>query len=129
MTHANTLHTPDVLDTLADINPNSVLAEARKIREAATRHTQGSYDALFSAAAHDDVTLPLSLRFWFATKISGWQQDEQLQRFYAERLADFPEPTLTPALQLALDHAERLTKTPCRPPHPTSTRWSERAGQ
>ncbi len=32
--------------------------------------------------------------------------------FYAERLADFPEPTLTPTLQLALDHAERLTKTP-----------------
>ncbi|MFJ5364567.1 alkylhydroperoxidase domain protein [Pectobacterium punjabense] len=127
MTHANTLHTPDVLDTLADINPNSVLAEARKIREAATRHTQGSYDALFSAAAHDDVTLPLSLRFWFATKISGWQQDEQLQRFYAERLADFPEPTLTPALQLALDHAERLTKTPVQAA-PSHVNALERAG-
>ncbi|GKW12858.1 alkyl hydroperoxide reductase AhpD [Pectobacterium carotovorum subsp. carotovorum] len=127
MTHANTLHTPDVLDTLADINPNSALAEARKIREAATRHTQGSYDALFSAAAHDDVTLPLSLRFWFATKISGWQQDEQLQRFYAERLADFPEPTLTPALQLALDHAERLTKTPVQAA-PSHVNALERAG-
>ncbi|MDG0798125.1 alkylhydroperoxidase domain protein [Pectobacterium punjabense] len=127
MTHANTLHMPDVLDTLADINPNSVLAEARKIREAATRHTQGSYDALFSAAAHDDVTLPLSLRFWFATKISGWQQDEQLQRFYAERLADFPEPTLTPALQLALDHAERLTKTPVQAA-PSHVNALERAG-
>ncbi|AYH07869.1 alkylhydroperoxidase domain protein [Pectobacterium parmentieri] len=112
MTHANTLHTHDVLDALADISPDSTLAEARKTREAATRHTQGSYDALFNAAAHDNATLPLSLRFWFATKISGWQQDEQLQHFYAERLADFPEPTLTPALQLALDHAERLTKTP-----------------
>ncbi|MBI0549694.1 alkylhydroperoxidase domain protein [Pectobacterium parmentieri] len=112
MTHANTLHTHDVLDALAEISPDSTLAEARKTREAATRHTQGSYDALFNAAAHDNATLPLSLRFWFATKISGWQQDEQLQHFYAERLADFPEPTLTPALQLALDHAERLTKTP-----------------
>ncbi|QHQ17854.1 alkylhydroperoxidase domain protein [Pectobacterium parmentieri] len=112
MTHANTSHTHDVLDALADISPDSTLAEARKTREAATRHTQGSYDALFNAAAHDNATLPLSLRFWFATKISGWQQDEQLQHFYAERLADFPEPTLTPALQLALDHAERLTKTP-----------------
>ncbi|MBT9182703.1 alkylhydroperoxidase domain protein [Pectobacterium punjabense] len=127
MTHANTLHTPDVLYTLADISPNSALAEARKIREAATRHTQGSYDALFSAAAHDDVTLPLSLRFWFATKISGWQQDEQLQRFYAERLADFPEPTLTPALQLALDHAERLTKTPVQAA-PSHVNALERAG-
>ncbi|AFI92685.1 alkylhydroperoxidase domain protein [Pectobacterium parmentieri] len=112
MTHANTLHTHDVLDALAEISPDSTLAEARKTREAATRHTQGSYNALFNAAAHDNATLPLSLRFWFATKISGWQQDEQLQHFYAERLADFPEPTLTPALQLALDHAERLTKTP-----------------
>ncbi|UVO08319.1 alkylhydroperoxidase domain protein [Pectobacterium polonicum] len=111
MTHANTLHTHDILNALAEISPDSALAEARKTR-AATRHTQGSYDALFNAAAHDDVTLPLSLRFWFATKISDWQQDEQLQHFYAERLADFPKPTLTPALQLALDHAERLTKTP-----------------
>ncbi|MEI7176910.1 alkylhydroperoxidase domain protein [Pectobacterium carotovorum] len=112
MTHANTLHTHDVLDALAEISPDSALADARKTRDAATRHTQGSYDALFNADAADNATLPLSLRFWFATKISGWQQDEQLQHFYAERLADFPEPSLTPALQLALDHAERLTKTP-----------------
>ncbi|AFR01466.1 alkyl hydroperoxide reductase AhpD [Pectobacterium carotovorum subsp. carotovorum] len=112
MTHANTLHTQDVLDALAEISPDSALAAARKTRDAATRHTQGSYDALFNADAADNATLPLSLRFWFATKISGWQQDDQLQHFYAERLADFPEPALTPALQLALDHAERLTKTP-----------------
>ncbi|MDE8743392.1 alkylhydroperoxidase domain protein [Pectobacterium polaris] len=112
MTHANTLHTHDVLDALAEISPDSALAAARKTRDAAARHTQGSYDALFNADAADSSTLPLSLRFWFATKISGWQQDEQLQHFYAERLTDFPEPALTPALQLALDHAERLTKTP-----------------
>ncbi|MBE5212966.1 alkylhydroperoxidase domain protein [Pectobacterium sp. A535-S3-A17] len=112
MTHANTLHTYDVLDALAEISSDSALAAARKTREAATRHTQGSYDALFNADAADDATLPLSLRFWFATKISGWQQDDQLQHFYTERLADFPQPALTPALQLALDHAERLTKTP-----------------
>lgn len=114
MTHANTLHTHDVLDALAEISPDSALAAARKTRDAATRHTQGSYDALFNADAADNATLPLSLRFWFATKISGWQQDEQLQHFYAERLADFPEPSLAPALQLALDHAERLTKTPVK---------------
>ncbi|MDL5386751.1 hypothetical protein QSI17_22210, partial [Aeromonas hydrophila] len=77
------------------ISPDSALAAARKTRDAATRHTQGSYEALFNANATDDATLPLSLRFWFATKISGWQQDEQLQRFYAERLSDFPEPALT----------------------------------
>ncbi|ACX90153.1 uncharacterized peroxidase-related enzyme [Pectobacterium parmentieri WPP163] len=127
MTHANTSHTHDVLDALADISPDSTLAAARKTREAATRHTQGSYDALFNAAAHDNATLPLSLRFWFATKISGWQQDEQLQHFYAERLADFPEPTLTPALQLALDHAERLTKTPVQAA-PSHVNMLEQAG-
>ncbi|MCA5928308.1 alkylhydroperoxidase, partial [Pectobacterium brasiliense] len=72
MTHANTLHTQDVLDALAEISPDSALDAARKTRDAATRHTQGSYDALFNADAADDATLPLSLRFWFATKISGW---------------------------------------------------------
>jgi hypothetical protein len=37
----------DLLDSLAGIAPDSELAAARQTREAATRHTQGSYEALF----------------------------------------------------------------------------------
>jgi hypothetical protein len=41
------LHAHDLLDSLAGIAPDSELAAARQTREAATRHTQGSYEALF----------------------------------------------------------------------------------
>ena len=102
----------DILDSLAGIGPNSPLAAARQTRDAATRHTQGSYDAIFTADTEEDSALPLSLRFWLAEKITLLQQDEILQRFYADRLADFPAPTLTPALQRAQAWVERLTTAP-----------------
>ncbi|PWC17568.1 alkylhydroperoxidase [Brenneria roseae subsp. roseae] len=111
-TSSHHIHSHDVLNVLAEIPADSELANARKTREAATRHTQGSYEALFSAPSREETSLPLSLRLWLAEKIGGWHQDDVLQRFYADRLADFPAPELTPALQLALAHAERLTQNP-----------------
>ena len=37
----------DILAELAEIAPDSALAAARAVREAATRHAQGSYETLF----------------------------------------------------------------------------------
>ncbi|PWC15242.1 alkylhydroperoxidase domain protein [Brenneria corticis] len=115
----------DVLDALAEITPDSELAAARKTREAATRHIQGSYEAIF--AAGEEEALPLSLRFWLAEKVSGWHQDEQLQRFYAARAAETGEPPSTPARQLALAHAELLTRSPINAEAP-QLRALEQAG-
>lgn len=112
MTLADTLVSHDILDTLAGIDPNSALADARHTRDAATRHTQGSYEAIFSADRDALSALPLSLRFWLAEKISLWLEDERLQDFYAQRLADFPAPAATAALVLAQEWAERLTREP-----------------
>lgn len=105
-----TQSTSDMLDTLAEIAPDSPLAQARATRDAATRHAQGSYEALFSHTESSD--LPLALRFFIAEKVSGWHQNTRLQHFYAQRLADFPAPTPNAALDRALEHAERLTHQP-----------------
>lgn len=112
MSEVLTAVSPDILDSLGGIDPASSLAAARQTREAATRHTQGSYEAIFSAVAAENSELPLSLRFWLAEKIALLQQDEILQRFYAERLADFPLPDTSPALQRAQAWVERLTTAP-----------------
>lgn len=102
----------DILDLLGGIDPASSLAAARQTREAATRHTQGSYEAIFSAAAEENSALPLSQRFWLAEKIALLLQDDILQRFYAERQADFPPANPSPALQHAQAWVERLTTAP-----------------
>lgn len=112
MSEVLTAVSPDILGLLGGIDPTSSLAAARQTREAATRHTQGSYEAIFSAVAAENSDLPLSLRFWLAEKIALLLQDDILQRFYAERLADFPAPHLSPALQRAQSWAERLTTAP-----------------
>lgn len=112
MSEVLTAVSPDILDALGGIDSASSLAAARQTREAATRHTQGSYEAIFNAAADENSSLPLSLRFWLAEKIALLQQDDILQRFYAEHLADFPAPDTSPALQRAQAWVERLTTAP-----------------
>lgn len=103
--------TPDLLDRLAEITPESELAQARQTRDVATRHTEGSYQALF-AATEAPGALTLALRFWLAEQISDWHQDSLLQQYYAERGAAYPVPEQTPALSVALAHARRLTQQP-----------------
>ncbi|ATA23716.1 alkylhydroperoxidase domain protein [Brenneria goodwinii] len=106
-----TRHDHDILNTLAEIAPGSELAQARHTRKAATRHSEGSYRALFTDIDESNA-LPLSLRLWLAESISAWHQDSPLQRFYAQRRKEFPAPPPTPAIDAALAHAERLTRDP-----------------
>lgn len=112
------LHTYDLLDNLAGITPGSELAAARQTREAATRHIQGSYEALFSARAVQG-RLTLAARFWLAAQISNWLRDSILQRYYEQRGKDFTAPDVTPALNAALAHARTLTL------HPVSAQESD----
>ncbi|MCG8710232.1 alkylhydroperoxidase domain protein [Brenneria sp. 4F2] len=100
----------DILTTLAEISPDSELAQARHTRNAATQHTEGSYRALFTDIDENNP-LPRSIRWWLAENISAWHQDLQLQLFYAGRRKNLPTPQ-TPAAAAALRHAERLTFEP-----------------
>lgn len=71
----------DLLAALADIDPASELAQARAERHAATQHTQGSYDVLFS---QDDEDLPLAERFALAAQVATWHGASSLEAHYRQ---------------------------------------------
>ena len=73
----------DLLAALADIDPASQLALARKERQAATQHTQGSYEVLFG---EDDADLPLQWRFAFAAQVADWHGATRLQAHYQQQV-------------------------------------------
>ena len=98
--------TSDLLDELAEIKPASALAEARATRSAATEHTQGSYNILFSSAGKH---FPLSWRFAIARQVALWHQTPQLADHYASQ---FSQPADGAGFQLALAQAETLSFTP-----------------
>lgn len=89
----------DILAELAEIAPGSPLAEARAVRDAATRHAQGSYETLFS---QQDATFALDERFAVAAKVAKWHNAPALAAHYAGfGLADPTSDRLTPALTFA----------------------------
>lgn len=103
----------DLLATLAEIEPGSTLAQARETRDAATLHTQGSYDALFNSN-ENLAEFPLADRLALAQQIARWHNDIQLGAHYAERLNALSDDASTSRqkLQSALAHAERLSFKP-----------------
>lgn len=97
---------PDLLAGLADIHPDSALAQARATREAATRHAQGSYEALFSQPEGD---FPLTARYALAAQVAEWHGEAGLQAHYAQRA----QPVAASAHhEQALAFARRLTFEP-----------------
>lgn len=97
----------DLLQQLAGIAPGSALAEARLIRDAATEHSQGSYDVLFSPAAGQGLSR--DVRLALAQQIARWHGEERLADHYASEL-NGRQPDA--ALQPLQDHAELLTFKP-----------------
>ncbi|TDQ23437.1 alkylhydroperoxidase domain protein [Raoultella sp. BIGb0149] len=116
----------DILAELADIAPNSALAEARAVREAATRHAQGSYETLFGQEEED---FPLSERFAVAAKVAKLHQADALAAHYAGfGLADPTSPRLIPALGFArLLTFTPIEATPAALQTLTHAGWSLRA--
>ena len=89
----------DILAELAEISPDSPLAVARAVRDAATRHAQGSYEVLFS---QQDEDFPPDERFAVAAKVAKLHQADALAAHYAGfGLADPTSARLTPALAFA----------------------------
>ncbi|MFY9994028.1 MAG: alkylhydroperoxidase domain protein [Leclercia sp.] len=89
----------DILAELAEIVPGSPLEQARRTREAATRHAQGSYETLFS---QQDADFALDERFAVAAKVAKWHNADALAAHYAGfGLADPTSLRLTPALTFA----------------------------
>ncbi|WAT02561.1 alkylhydroperoxidase domain protein [Rouxiella chamberiensis] len=113
----------DLLATLADIAPDSSLARARHTRQAATEHSQGSYDALFNSNENLQ-DFPLAERLLLAQQIARWHNDIQLGAHYAERLNALKSQNDTPRghYSAALAHAERLS---FKPAHATAGHLQE----
>ena len=96
----------DILAELAEIAPGSALAAARAVREAATRHAQGSYETLFGQQDND---FPLDERFAVAARVAKLHESDALAAHYAGfGIADPTSPQLVPALAFA----RLLTFTP-----------------
>ncbi len=112
----------DLLQQLAGIAAESALAAARQTRDAATEHTQGSYDLLFSAHNGDDF--PLTARLAIAQQVAYWHGEPRLAEHYAARQAGAQPGE---KWQSALSHAERLTFKPAAA-EPAHLRELEQAG-
>ncbi|WP_336984850.1 alkylhydroperoxidase domain protein [Cedecea sp. USHLN005] len=97
----------DLLNHLAGVIPGTALAEAREIRDAATAHAQGSYEALFGEASSSGLSLPERLHL--ARRVADWHDDARLTDHYAQSLAGQPASERFSAW---LDHAERLSFQP-----------------
>jgi CMD domain protein len=87
--------TPDIIDTLAGLEPGSPLALIRDRKPVTRQNAQESYRALFEPADVGDVTL--QERFVAATFVSGLHAQDEITAFYAARLATTapPEPLLS----------------------------------
>ncbi|MDO6406678.1 alkylhydroperoxidase domain protein [Pantoea phytobeneficialis] len=96
----------DLLAALADIDPASELAQARAQRDAATRHTQGSYEVLFGQ--HDD-DFPLPARFALAAQVAAWHGEVTLQAHYQQQASGAQHSARDEA---ARAFAERLSFRP-----------------
>jgi uncharacterized protein YciW len=76
------------------------------VREAATRHAQGSYETLFGQQDND---FPLDERFAVAARVAKLHESDALAAHYAGfGIADPTSPRLAPALAFA----RLLTFTP-----------------
>ncbi|MHA6313865.1 alkylhydroperoxidase domain protein [Pantoea sp. S-LA4] len=78
----------DLLNALADIDPDSDLARARQVRHAATQHTQGSYALLFS---QQDEDFPLPDRLTLAAQLAEWHAQPGLQAHYLQQRSLQPD--------------------------------------
>ncbi|CAI0734848.1 Uncharacterized protein conserved in bacteria [Serratia quinivorans] len=105
-----TLHNDDLLAVLAEIAPDSGLAQARATRQAATDAIQASYLALFAPADAGDFSVVQRLQI--AQRISEWHADKTLAAHYAGLLQQQGGAEDNPRLLAALDHAERLAFKP-----------------
>lgn len=104
-----TLADADVLERLADIRPDSSLAAARRLRDAASRAIQESYRVLTDA--DDGIDFPRSERLEVARQVALWHGDSRLADFYALLPAQ-KTPTDSARLEAALVHAQRVSHHP-----------------
>lgn len=102
----------NLLQRLGSLPATGALAEARIRRDAATRHTQGSYRALFEDIGE---SVPgLSARLQTAAHVAHLNANSQLWQHYEQLAGGLPDSAASgaPAIAPALEYAERVTLRP-----------------
>jgi alkylhydroperoxidase domain protein len=109
---ANELLDNNLLQRLGELPAYGALTEARVWREAATRHTQGSYQALFEAFG--DAPPVLATRLQVAAEVAHLNANTQLAEHYRQQLQIplSPATEASPEIAAALNYAARVTLQP-----------------
>jgi len=97
----------DIIDLVAGLDPESLLALLRRQRPDALRHTEGSYHALLHPADPGGVTA--AERAAIARRVAELNRDVALTGHYAAKAADDAEPG---RLSVILSHVDLLTREP-----------------
>lgn len=116
--------TLDLMNQLAGLQPDSPLAHVRALRPDVVRHTQGSYDKLFTPAESSDLTAVE--RMLVALRVAALEANTILLAHYRQQLAAVggtPEQmtvceqreqsiTLDPRTTAIMRHVDLVTRTP-----------------
>jgi alkylhydroperoxidase domain protein len=102
----------NLLQQLGELPAYGALTEARVWREAATRHTQGSYQALFEALG--DAPPDLATRLHVAAEVAHLNANAKLAEHYRQQLQTVAGPATeaSPEIAAALNYAARVTLLP-----------------
>ncbi len=102
----------NLLQQLGELPAYGALTEARVSREAATRHTQGSYQALFEAFG--DAPPDLATRLQVAAEVAHLNANPNLAEHYRQQLRTLPNAATeaSPEIAAALNYAARVTLLP-----------------
>jgi uncharacterized protein YciW len=102
---------PDVIDRIAGLAPDSALAKLRRERPDVVRHSEGAYAALIEPHVPGGVSG--AERLAIAARIASLNGDEALAEHYREKLAALGERVLEDARWAAiLRHVDRVTREP-----------------
>lgn len=114
----------DLMNQLAGLSPTSPLASVRALRPDVVRHTQGSYDKLFTPTDPSDLTAVE--RGQVALRVAALNASPMLLSHYRQQLAELgvtPEQmalleqsdrsvTLDPRTTAMMRHVDLVTRTP-----------------
>lgn len=116
--------TLDVMNQLAGLSPDSPLADVRALRPEVVRHTQGSYEKLFTPADSSDLTAVE--RGLVALRVAALNANAVLLARYRQQLADLgvaaermavfvqsdQSVTLDARTTAIMRHVDLVTRTP-----------------
>jgi len=104
------ISSPDLLETIIDVAPDSTLSRLRALRPDIVRHTQGSYDVLLCPA--DPGGLSLAERALIAASVAEASSHPTLAQHYRGLLAQRGEPADGERRETILRHVARVTTAP-----------------